>query len=134
MGLDPGSSVTFSKARRRTFSSLDGAAASSMRRVAYMGPGRSRASTLTSTGSGDAELDVHPPSNRQRHSGDIGRFIGSQEERSPCHFVGLASVLIFHEPMNPKKVVVLLLAMVSVLLLWKDKQADEKKQITTTTR
>jgi drug/metabolite transporter (DMT)-like permease len=37
----------------------------------------------------------------------------------------VASILFYKEPVNPRKVAVLLLAVVSVLLLWKDKQADE---------
>lgn len=41
----------------------------------------------------------------------------------------VGSVVVYHETMNPKKVAVLLLALVSVLLLWKDKQEDEKKQM-----
>ncbi|MGH9585525.1 MAG: EamA family transporter [Acidobacteriaceae bacterium] len=45
-----------------------------------------------------------------------------------------ASVMIYREPMNPKKVAVLLLAMLSVVLLWKDKQADEKNQAESLTR
>lgn len=40
----------------------------------------------------------------------------------------VGSIVIYHEKMNSKKIAVLLLAVVSVLLLWKDKQADEKEQ------
>lgn len=39
-----------------------------------------------------------------------------------------ASVMIYHEPLSQKKVAVLFLAILSVVLLWKDKQEDEKKQ------
>ena len=44
------------------------------------------------------------------------------------------SVAIYHEPMSAKKVGVLVLAIASVLLLWKDKQADERKQAQPLTR
>jgi hypothetical protein len=37
-------------------------------------------------------------------------------------------VVIYHEPVNPRKIAVLGLAVFSVLLLWKDKQDDEAKQ------
>lgn len=39
----------------------------------------------------------------------------------------LGSLLFYNEPVNPRKVAVLLLAGVSVFLLWKDKQAEEAK-------
>lgn len=38
------------------------------------------------------------------------------------------SILLYHEPVNARKVAVLGLAAVAVLLLWKDKQEDEKKR------
>lgn len=38
------------------------------------------------------------------------------------------SVLIYREPVSPKKIAVLLLATASILLLWKDKQMEEAKQ------
>jgi drug/metabolite transporter (DMT)-like permease len=41
----------------------------------------------------------------------------------------VGSVMLYHEPVNAKKIVVLLLAVVAVLLLWKDKQVDEAKRI-----
>ena len=37
------------------------------------------------------------------------------------------SLLFYHEPVSPRKVAVLLLAAISVFLLWKDKQAEEAK-------
>ena len=40
----------------------------------------------------------------------------------------VGSVVIYHEPVNPRKIAVLGLAVFSVLLLWKDKQDDEAKQ------
>src|SRR5580698_5954432 len=40
----------------------------------------------------------------------------------------IGSVLFYGEPINPRKIVVLLLAVVSMLLLWKDKQDDERLQ------
>jgi drug/metabolite transporter (DMT)-like permease len=40
----------------------------------------------------------------------------------------IGSVLFYGEPVNPRKIAVLLLAIVSVLLLWKDKQEDERLQ------
>jgi drug/metabolite transporter (DMT)-like permease len=40
----------------------------------------------------------------------------------------LGSVVLYHEPVNAKKMAVLALAAVAVLLLWKDKQEDEKRQ------
>ena len=39
----------------------------------------------------------------------------------------VGSVLFYREPVSPRKVAVLLLAAVSVFLLWKDKQAEEAK-------
>jgi len=41
----------------------------------------------------------------------------------------VASILFYREPVNPRKVAVLLLAVVSVLLLWKDKQSDEALRV-----
>jgi drug/metabolite transporter (DMT)-like permease len=38
------------------------------------------------------------------------------------------SVVLYHEPVNARKLMVVGLAAVAVLLLWKDKQQDEKKQ------
>jgi hypothetical protein len=38
------------------------------------------------------------------------------------------SVVLYHEPVNAKKLAVLGLAAAAVLLLWKDKQEDEKKR------
>lgn len=38
------------------------------------------------------------------------------------------SVVLYHEPVNAKKLAVLALAAVAVLLLWKDKQEDERKR------
>ena len=43
----------------------------------------------------------------------------------------IGSVLLYHEPVSWRKIAVLLLAAVSVLLLWKDKQDDERKQSVT---
>lgn len=40
----------------------------------------------------------------------------------------IGSVLFYGEPVNPRKIVVLLLAVASMLLLWKDKQDDERLQ------
>lgn len=40
----------------------------------------------------------------------------------------IGSVLFYGEPVNPRKIAVLLLAVVSMLLLWKDKQEDERLQ------
>lgn len=40
----------------------------------------------------------------------------------------VGSLVLYHEPVSPRKMVVLLLAAVSVFLLWKDKQADEVKR------
>lgn len=37
------------------------------------------------------------------------------------------SLVFYHEPVSPRKVLVLLLAAVSVFLLWKDKQDEEAK-------
>jgi drug/metabolite transporter (DMT)-like permease len=39
----------------------------------------------------------------------------------------LGSLIFYHEPVSPRKVAVLLLAALSVFLLWKDKQAEEAK-------
>jgi drug/metabolite transporter (DMT)-like permease len=41
----------------------------------------------------------------------------------------LGSVVLYHEPVNAKKLAVLALAAVAVLLLWKDKQEDEKRRV-----
>ena len=38
----------------------------------------------------------------------------------------IGSILFYSEPVNPRKIAVLLLAVVSMLLLWKDKQGDER--------
>jgi drug/metabolite transporter (DMT)-like permease len=40
----------------------------------------------------------------------------------------VGSVVLYHEPVNAKKLAVLALAAVAVLLLWKDKQEDEKRR------
>ena len=40
----------------------------------------------------------------------------------------VGSVVLYHEPVSAKKLLVVGLAAVAVLLLWKDKQEDEKKQ------
>ena len=40
----------------------------------------------------------------------------------------IGSVVLYHEPVNPRKIAVLALAVISVLLMWKDKQADEAKR------
>jgi drug/metabolite transporter (DMT)-like permease len=40
----------------------------------------------------------------------------------------IGSVLFYGEPVNPRKIALLLLAVVSMLLLWKDKQEDERLQ------
>lgn len=40
----------------------------------------------------------------------------------------IGSILFYKEPVNPRKIAVLLLAVVSMLLLWKDKQEDERLQ------
>ncbi len=37
----------------------------------------------------------------------------------------IGSVVLYHEPVNARKVAVLALAALAVVLLWKDKQADE---------
>ena len=42
----------------------------------------------------------------------------------------VASVLIYHERVSPRKIAMVALAIVSVILLWKDKQADEARQRT----
>lgn len=39
----------------------------------------------------------------------------------------VGSLVFYNEPVSPRKVAVLLLAAVSVFLLWKDKQAEEAK-------
>ena len=39
----------------------------------------------------------------------------------------IGSIVVYHERVNPKKVAVITLAVVSVLLLWKDKEADEAR-------
>jgi len=41
----------------------------------------------------------------------------------------VGSVVIYHETINPMKIAVLLLAVISVVFLWKDKQEDEKKRM-----
>jgi drug/metabolite transporter (DMT)-like permease len=41
----------------------------------------------------------------------------------------VGSVVLYHEPINAKKITVLVLAVLAVLLLWKDKQADEARQM-----
>ena len=38
----------------------------------------------------------------------------------------VGSIAIYHEPVSPRKIAVLVLAVVAVLLLWKDKQMDEE--------
>ncbi len=40
----------------------------------------------------------------------------------------VGSVVLYHEPVNAKKLAVLALAAVAVLLLWKDKQEDELRR------
>ena len=40
----------------------------------------------------------------------------------------VGSVVLYHEPVNTKKLAVLALAAIAVLLLWKDKQEDEKRR------
>ena len=40
----------------------------------------------------------------------------------------VGSVVLYHEPVNAKKLAVLGLAAVAVVLLWKDKQEDERKR------
>jgi drug/metabolite transporter (DMT)-like permease len=40
----------------------------------------------------------------------------------------IGSVVLYHEPVNAKKVAVLGLAAVAVMLLWKDKQEDEARK------
>ena len=39
----------------------------------------------------------------------------------------IGSIVVYHERVNPKKVAVITLAVVSVFLLWKDKEADEAR-------
>jgi drug/metabolite transporter (DMT)-like permease len=39
----------------------------------------------------------------------------------------IGSIMVYHERVNPKKVAVITLAVVSVFLLWKDKEADEAR-------
>ncbi len=40
----------------------------------------------------------------------------------------IGSVVVYHEQINPRRIAVVALAIISVVLLWKDKQADEAKQ------
>ena len=40
----------------------------------------------------------------------------------------VGSVLLYHEPISTRKITILVLAVISVLLLWKDKQDDEARQ------
>jgi len=40
----------------------------------------------------------------------------------------VGSVVLYHEPVNAKKLAVIVLAALAVVLLWKDKQDDEAKQ------
>lgn len=40
----------------------------------------------------------------------------------------IGSVVLYHEPVNARKVAVLALAALAVVLLWKDKQADEARR------
>ena len=42
----------------------------------------------------------------------------------------IASILIYHERISSRKIAMVTLAIVSVILLWKDKQADEARQST----
>jgi hypothetical protein len=37
-------------------------------------------------------------------------------------------VVLYHEPVNARKLAVLALAALAVVLLWKDKQADEARR------
>lgn len=43
----------------------------------------------------------------------------------------IASVLLYHERISARKVAMVALAVISVILLWKDKQADEARQLNT---
>ena len=45
----------------------------------------------------------------------------------------MASVLVYHERVSPRKIAMVALAIVSVILLWKDKQDDEARQRTPAT-
>jgi drug/metabolite transporter (DMT)-like permease len=40
----------------------------------------------------------------------------------------VGSVVLYHEPVNAKTIAVLVLAVLAVLLLWKDKQVDEARR------
>lgn len=40
----------------------------------------------------------------------------------------IGSIVLYHEPVSARKLAVLALAAVAVVLLWKDKQEDEKRQ------
>jgi drug/metabolite transporter (DMT)-like permease len=40
----------------------------------------------------------------------------------------LGSIFLYREPVNARKIAVLVLAVLSVVLLWKDKQTDEARQ------
>lgn len=41
----------------------------------------------------------------------------------------IGSVVLYHEPVSARKLAVLALAAIAVILLWKDKQADEARKI-----
>ena len=41
----------------------------------------------------------------------------------------VGSIVLYHEPVSAKKLAVLGLAAIAVLLLWKDKQEDEKRRV-----
>ena len=41
----------------------------------------------------------------------------------------IGSILFYHEHVSPQRIAVVALAIVSVFLLWKDKQCDEAKQV-----
>jgi drug/metabolite transporter (DMT)-like permease len=43
----------------------------------------------------------------------------------------VASVVLYHEPVNARRIAVVALAAVAVVLLWKDKQSEEAQQMST---
>jgi drug/metabolite transporter (DMT)-like permease len=42
----------------------------------------------------------------------------------------IGSIVFYHEHVSPQRIAVVALAIISVFLLWKDKQSDEAKQVT----
>ena len=41
----------------------------------------------------------------------------------------IGSIVFYHEHVSPQRIAVVALAIISVFLLWKDKQSDEAKQV-----